>query len=274
MSNPKYWQSQWYATMAAEQPFPGGWYWHDEQYNWFGPFEKEPQAAAALAQHEGSERAESDEYERTRSHFELLYHPLSLASQKVLIAIYEKNLNFTRTIVDLDNDTERLEFTKLYAMGTLPLVLLNHGPMIPESTNIIEYLDSLGRGRLVSEDPDIARKTRYKDRYFDLYLTDSVSVLMNSGPKSSSAILIDRAKSRLTAVYEFLDFEVRHQTWANGEEFAMSDCAAAPALLAAQTLWPYDKYPRVCEYVQKLRSRPSVERVWEEASQYRKEHAT
>ena len=75
MENPRYWISQWYSTRFAEEPWPGGWYWHDRHFNWHGPFDSEHAAAVRLKDYEESERAASDARERTRPQFELYYHP-------------------------------------------------------------------------------------------------------------------------------------------------------------------------------------------------------
>ena len=76
------------------------------------------------------------------------------------------------------------------------------------------------------------------------------------------------ANFRVSNVYDFLENEIHHQTWANGEEFSMSDCAAAATLLHARTIVPFDKYPNIKAYSQRLSARPSVQQVQEEAAPY------
>lgn len=276
-NNPRYWASQWYTTKFATEPWPGGWYWHDEHYNWFGPYDSEHEAAAALSEHEQSEREAMDDSDRTRSHFELYYHPLSPYSQKVLIAIYEKGANFTPKIVNLSDAKERANYRKLYPMGKLPLIVLNHGPLIPESSIIIEYLDSLGGKRLVSKDADVARKTRFKDRFFDFYLTDSANALFREGskpPSQQDTETIETAQHRIRAVYDFIEYELSRQTWANGEEFSMSDCAAAAGFFYAGKILPFDDHPVVSAYAQRLSERPSVRRVRDEAAPHMQAYLT
>jgi len=211
----------------------------------------------------------------------LYYHPLSIYSQKVLIAMYEKGFDFERQIVNLMDEEARAQFREIYPMGKIPLLVLNHGPLIPESSIIIEYLDSLGGPRLISEDPDVARKTRFKDRMFDLYLSDPVTTLLFQDMKSESEQNPEKmqtARFRVNNVYDFLENEIHHQTWANGEEFSMSDCTAAAALFYARTVVPFDKYPSIKAYSQRLSARSSVQRVQEEAAPYlealKKNHAT
>ena len=276
-NNPRYWASQWYTTKFATEPWPGGWYWHDEHYNWFGPYDSEHEAAVPLKEHEQSERDAADSSDRARSQFDLYYYPLSPYSQKVLIAIYEKGATFTRKIVNLDDPKERAQYRKLYPMGKLPLIVLNHGPLIPESSIIIEYLDSLGGRRLVSKDPDIARKTRFKDRFFDFYLTESTNALFAEGSKPAGqqdTEKIETAQYQIRAVYDFIEYELEHQTWANGEEFSMSDCAAAAAFFYATRIMPLDDHPVTAAYARRLGERPSVKRVREEAAPYMQAYLT
>lgn len=275
-NNPRYWASQWYTTKFATEPWPGGWYWHDEHYNWFGPYESEHEASVALKEYDASEREAMDSSERARSQFDLYYHPLSPHSQKVLIAVYEKGARFTPKIVDLSDPEERAQYRKLYPMGMLPLIVLNHGPLIPESSIIIEYFDSLDGGkRLISKDPDTARKTRFKDRFFDFYLTDAANALFAEGykpPAQQDTEKIETAQYQIRAVYDFIEYELSQQTWANGEEFSMSDCAAAAGFFYASRIMPYDDYPNVAAYAKRLGERPSVRRARDEAAPYMTAH--
>ncbi|MCY3771824.1 MAG: glutathione S-transferase family protein [Gemmatimonadetes bacterium] len=269
MNNPRYWASQWYATKFAEEPWPGGWYWHDQQYNWHGPYESERDAAVALKGHRAQEREASDAHERSRPQFELYYHPLSTYSQKVLIAIYEKGLVFKPHIVNLMAEGERERYRKIYPLGKIPLIVLNHGPLIPESSIIIEYLESLGGAPLISTNSDVARKTRFKDRFIDFYLTDSVITLFSESRKPEDERdtgKIETARYRSKAVYDFLEYELTESEWANGDEFSLSDCAAGAAFCYAAKYMPYNRYPKDTAYAERLAERPSVRRVREEVA--------
>ena len=69
-------------------------------------------------------------------------------------------------------------------------------------------------------------------------------------------------------MYMFMEHEFGNQDYANGDEFQMSDCAAAPALLYAQKLAPFSEHKNVVAYYDRLKSRPSVARTIEEAMPY------
>src|SRR5688572_18129698 len=98
----------------------------------------------------------------------LYYYPLSRYSQKVLLALYEKQVAFTPIVLYPGNPDERAELRKLTPLGKVPLLVLDDGWKIPESTIIIEYLDAHAKGaRLIPEDRDLARQTRFHDRIAD-----------------------------------------------------------------------------------------------------------
>ncbi len=210
----------------------------------------------------------SDDHE---GRFELYYHPLSPYSQKVLVAIYEKGLEFTPRIVNLKSAQERARFRELYPMGKLPLVVLNHGPLIPESSIIIEYLDGLGGARLIPEDAEDARRTRFIDRFCDNYLIDSASILFAEGAKAPAhqdTSRIETAQHQITAIYDFLEHEVSHRVWAAGAEFSMADCAAAAGLFYASRIMSFRDRPNLAAYAERLATRESVARVRAEATPY------
>lgn len=50
--NPRYFASPWYPTKYTEEPWPPAWYWHDESYDWHGPFESEEAAREAMDAYE------------------------------------------------------------------------------------------------------------------------------------------------------------------------------------------------------------------------------
>jgi len=69
---------------------------------------------------------------------ELFYHPLSRYSQKVLIALYEKQANFYPRIIDLRDPLSRKEFHQRYPQARIPLLKAQNEQLIPESSIIIE----------------------------------------------------------------------------------------------------------------------------------------
>jgi glutathione S-transferase len=202
----------------------------------------------------------------------LYYHPLSTYAQKTMIALYEKGVEFEKEIVNLmDPDARKKYREEVYPLGKIPCLELDDGHMVPESSIIIEYIDSLTGPLLISGDADETRRIRFKDRMFDQYLNEAVATLLFQGMKATSdqdPERIEKAKFNLATMYGFMEQEFGDQPFANGDEFRMSDCAAAPALFYAEQHAPFAEHPNIVAYYERLKSRPSVQRTQEEALPY------
>jgi len=198
----------------------------------------------------------------------LYYHPISTYSQKVLIALYEKGLDFEPEIVQLMGPEGRANYRDVYPMGKIPC-LIDGEQMVPESSIIIEYIDDMAEPKLIKGNAAEMRKIRFKDRMFDLYLNNNVATLLFQSLKSAAdqdPDLIDKARFQINTMYSFMEHEFGEQDYANGNEFLMADCAAAPALNYAQQVAPFDDHKNICAYWERLTSRPSIQRIQEEAA--------
>ena len=156
-------------------------------------------------------------------------------------------------------------------MGKVPCLELDDGHIIPESSIIIEYLESLAEPTLLKGDTDERRRIRFKDRMYDLYLNESVATLLFQGLKPDSEQdpeRIEKARSNIATMYSFMENEFGNQSYSNGEEFLMSDCAAAPGLFYAQHVAPFTEHENICAYWERLKERPSIQRTQEEATPY------
>jgi len=201
----------------------------------------------------------------------LFYHPLSTYSQKVLIALYEKGIDFTPEIINLKNPDAHSRYRETYPMGKVPCLQLDDGHIIPESSIIIEYIDGLAESTLLKGDAEKRRKIRFKDRMFDLYLNETVATLLFQGLKPESdqdPERIEKARSQIETMYGFMENEFSNQKYSNGEEFLMSDCAAAPALFYAQRVAPFAEHENICAYWERLVARPSIQQTQKEATPY------
>lgn len=203
----------------------------------------------------------------------LYYHPLSPFAQKVLIAFHEKNVSFAPEIVNLMDPQAKREYEKIYPLGKVPLLILEDGYQIPESSIIVEYLDThFDSGtKLIPENKDNARRVRFLDRMFDLYLTDqSGKIFMDSlkpdNKKDPEGIL--KARSIIDKIYAFIEKELTGKTWAVGENFTMADCSAAPVLFYLQNLHPYNPFKNITSYFNRLRERPSFAKVLAEVAPF------
>ena len=199
----------------------------------------------------------------------LYYHPISTYSQKVLIALYEKDMAFEREIVQLMDPDARDRYREIYPLGKVPVLALDTGRLIPESTIIIEYLEGLGGTPLIGGDADQQRQVRFNDRMLDLYLNENVAALLFQGMKAEEQRdqeRIARANFQIDTMYSLMEHELGEQEFAAGSEFSMADCAAAPAVFYAQQVASFDGHENICAYWDRLNTRPSIQKVQEEAA--------
>ncbi len=205
----------------------------------------------------------------------LHFHPLASYCHKVLIALYENDTAFTPNKVDLSNEAERTALLKMWPIGKFPVLHDDaRGEAIPESTVIIEYLDRHfpGKTRFIPADADLARQTRLRDRFYDLYVHEPMQKIVGDrlrpeGSKDPHGV--EEARARLRTSYAMIDEEMAGRSWATGGEFSLADCAAAPSLFFANEVMPFGEgHDNVAAYLNRLKARPSYARVLEEAQPY------
>lgn len=205
----------------------------------------------------------------------LYFDPLSSFCQKALLAFYENDTPFEPHIVDLADETSRAEFKKIWPIGKFPVLRDDRRDRtVPESSIIIEYLAQHypGRVQLVPADADLARQTRMRDRFYDLYVnvpmqkvvTDRLRPAGKNDPHG-----VEQAKALLQTAYGLIEEDMATRTWAMGDAFSMADCAAAPALFYANKVMPFsDAHRNVAGYFDRLMARPSFARAIEETQPY------
>lgn len=205
----------------------------------------------------------------------LYYHPLSSFCWKVLIPLYENEIEFERKFIDLGNEASRAELLAVWPIGKFP-VLHDRARdcIVPESTTIIEYLDRHYRGpvSLLSDDPDLARSTRLRDRFFDLYVHLPMQKIVGDRLRPQAgkdAFGVDEARRLLETSFGMIEEDLAEGPWAMGDSFGLADCAAAPALYYANKVQPLgDRFPNSAAYLRRLMERPSFARVLKEAEPY------
>jgi glutathione S-transferase len=204
----------------------------------------------------------------------LYYHPISTYSQKVLIAMHEKGVKFAPELVNLMDPAAKEQFKKVNPNGKVPMLVLDDGWRIPESTIIIEYLEGHHpQGtRLIPADKDLARRTRFMDRVADLYLNDQMTTILFDGMKPEAEREPKRvaaAKARLDTNYPLLDQQLsKTSKWALGDEFTMADCSLAPSLFYLRNVHPFSSFKNIDSYWNRVSERPSVKHAIGEAMPY------
>ena len=159
----------------------------------------------------------------------LYFHPLSSFCQKVLVALYENGTPFEPRIVDLGNAAAAAEFKKIWPIGKFPVLRDDaRDRTVPESSIIIEYLDRHypGGTRFLPADPDLARQTRMRDRFFDLYLQLPMQKIVGDRlrpPGKNDPFGVEQAKAQLQTALGMVDRDMATQ---------------APGRWATRSAWP------------------------------------
>lgn len=205
----------------------------------------------------------------------LFGHPFSSYTQKVLIALYENDTPFEFRSLGPDTPEHSKEWLRLWPLAKFP-VLQDGESSIAESSIIIEYLQLTqdGAQRWLPADPMEALQVRFLDRFFDLHVMSPVQHAVSGALTGDAAKRQDGlsvATQRLELAYRWLEGHLAaSELWANGDDFTLADCAAAPALFYAD--WTHrisDAYPILRAYRSRLLARPSFARAVDEARPYR-----
>jgi glutathione S-transferase len=205
---------------------------------------------------------------------ELFLHPLSSYCHKVLIAFYENDVPFATKRID-DPAVDR-EYEALWPLKHFPVLRdLKRGRVVPESTIIIEYLETHfpGRTKLIPDDPDLAWQVRLRDRFFDNYLHTPMQKfagdrLRPEGQRDPYGL--EKARAEFVKALSLVDADMARRTWAVGDAFTMADCAAAPAIFYGNRFFgPFrETHPHALAYLDRLMARPSYARALEEAKPF------
>jgi glutathione S-transferase len=205
---------------------------------------------------------------------QLFGHPFSSYTQKVLVALYETGTGFTQRVIGPDDPGTFAEFARLSPIKKFP-ILVDGDRLLLESSVIIEHvaLHYPGRADLIPKDADRAIDVRMLDRLFDNYIMTPMQKIVADRLRPDGvrdAHGVEGAKSALTDAYAWLNDTLAQRTWAEGKDFTMADCAAAPALFYADWVHEIDaSFPRLRNYRERLLARPSVTRAIDEARPYR-----
>lgn len=205
----------------------------------------------------------------------LHYHPLASFCWKVLIALYENDIEFTPNIVDLGDPASREAFAALWPIAKMPVLEdLKRERAVPETSIIIAYLADHYPGPvpLIPEDRERARDAMLWDRICDNYIQAPMQkiVLDRIRPGNDrDRFGVEQARVLLAAALTLTDGDLAGKTWMTGETFTLADCAAAPALFYADKVMPLDGvYPNASALLDRLKARPSFARVLAEAEPY------
>jgi len=205
----------------------------------------------------------------------LHYHPLASFCWKALIGLYELGIPFEKHLVDLSDPDARAALARLWPLARFPVLRDGaRGRTVPESTIVLEYVDRLSDGptRLIPRDPERALECRLRDRLFDTYVHAPMQKIVGDRlrpAEARDALGVEQARALLESAYALLDEEGGDGPWAMGGDFTLVDCAAMPALYYANEVAPFEgRWKKLAAYLERLKRRPSVARVLDEAGPY------
>lgn len=205
----------------------------------------------------------------------LFYHPLSSFCHKVLVALYETATPFEPVMVDFFNADSAAQFKAMWPIGKIPVLRDEaRDRTVPETSIIIEYLAQHfpGPSQLIPQDPDLARRVRLTDRFYDLYVNVPMQKVVTDRLRpegKNDPFGVEEARTVLLTAYGMIEQDMAGKTWAMGEQFTMADCAAAGALFYANSQVPMPaSHKNGAAYLQRLMARPSYARVLKEAEPY------
>jgi glutathione S-transferase len=204
----------------------------------------------------------------------ILYaHPFSSYCQKVLIALWADHTPFEYRMLDEQHSDNMAELRRRWPFGKFPL-LVDDDETVVETTPIIEHLQARhpGPNRWIP-DGEAGRRTRFLDRFFDLYV-------MGNMQKAGNDILrpadkrdpygAELARAELNLAYDWLEANLGNGPWAVGDAFTLADCAAAPSLFYADWIEEIGpRRPRLAAYRARLLAHPVVSRAVDEGRPYR-----
>ena len=203
----------------------------------------------------------------------LYFHPLSSFCWKTLIALYEAGIPFEPKVVNLGDEADRAAFQKVWPLAKFPVLRDDERDRtIPESTIIIDYLARHypAAASLIPADPDLALRVHLLDRLIDSYIHHRMQQVVSERMRPEGQhdpYGADQARGAIRQGYDLIAPMIAGP-WAMGETFTLADCAALPALFYADYAVPLAEWPGLAAYLERLKARPSVARVLEEAQPF------
>lgn len=197
----------------------------------------------------------------------LYYAPASSYSQRVLIAMNEKELDFTPVEVNLFDAESRTEYLQINRFGKIPTLITSDGEVLLEANIQIEYLDGYHNDiLLIPKDSKANLEMRMLDRIVDVYINGGREALFKNSqlpPEERGKKEVVKAKRLLEEACNLLDEKLANRTWLVGDIFTLADCSAAPTLAYLRIVYDYEHLQNLTAYFKRLEAKSSVAKVFE-----------
>jgi glutathione S-transferase len=197
---------------------------------------------------------------------DLYFFPMA-CSLATRIAAYEAGADLNFLHVDTQARPKRVEdgtaFLTVNALGLVPVLRTDDGELIVENAVVLQYLaDRFPAAGLIPADGPERRKVQSWLSFVGAELHTSVFVILLSktAPDGAKAF----ARERLTERLAYLDAHLQ------GREFLQGKFSVADAYLFVMLIWArylaqdFGPYPALSAYRDRLQTRPSVARAFDE----------
>jgi glutathione S-transferase len=199
---------------------------------------------------------------------------MSAASRfiRLMLAEYDEQM----TLVEQRLWERDPAFLTMNPLGTLPVLVENNRPAICSVGPVSEYLDET-RGamarerRLMPEDAFERAEVRRLIEWYLVKLEADVTRYMvrerveklfmsaEQGGGSPDAATIRAARANITYHMQYTEWLAGTRSWLGGDMMSAADLAAAAALSVLDYIGevPFDQYPHMKEWYQRIKSRPA-----------------
>ena len=202
---------------------------------------------------------------------QLFHFPWAPYARKALLAGYEVEADFDEIITPaFEKPVMAALRARTSPLATMPLLLLEDGSFISESSLIVEYFDLKApeRGRLVPLDPYAALEVRGYDRLADALLgpTQYLTWALRKPPAATNHERIAQMRGKMNDVFDALQARLEGRTFLFDERFTMADIgfACAISILIADrsiALAQLDSHRQVRRWYDRLVDRPAWQKM-------------
>lgn len=196
-----------------------------------------------------------------------LYHLiLSPFCRKIRVILGEKGITFDLVAEKVWH--RRPEFLALNPAAEVPVLVLDDGGAIAESSAIMEYLEeTYPQPNLMGGDPRARAEVRRLVAWFDLKFYREVTRnlsgekvqkrFLGRGEPSSEAIRAGHAN--LPVHLDYIAWLTERRNWLAGEQFSVADIAAAAHLSTLDYIGdvPWEDFRPAKDWYARIKSRPS-----------------
>ena len=204
---------------------------------------------------------------------QLFHYPWAPYARKALLGGYEVDAVFEEVVTPaFEKGVMEALRARTWPLATMPLLALDDGSFISESSLIIEYFDleSPQRGALVPLDPRAALEVRGYDRLADNLLgpTQYLTWALRKPPEEMNHKRIAETRAKMKTVFEVVDQRLAGRQFMFDERFTMADIGLACAVSVllddrSIVLSDLDDYRNVRNWYDRITDRASWRRLME-----------